>query len=74
MDATTGANKLIVVYGDIKRCYVIVERIGMAVQIIPNLMGENGRPKGESGFYAFWRNGAKVRDANAARVLKVAAA
>jgi HK97 family phage major capsid protein len=73
MDATTAANKLIVVYGDIKRCYVIVERLGMAVKIIPDLFGENQRPTGESGFYAFWRNGAKVRDANAARVLKVAA-
>ncbi len=74
MDGSTTGGKLIAVYGDIKRCYVIVERLGMAVQIIPNLMGENGRPKGESGFYAFWRNGAKVRDANAARVLKVKAA
>jgi HK97 family phage major capsid protein len=73
MDATTAGNKLIMVYGDIRRCYVIVERIGMAVKIIPDLFGENQRPTGESGFYAFWRNGAKVRDANAARVLKVTA-
>jgi HK97 family phage major capsid protein len=70
MDATTEKEKLILIYGDFKQ-YIIAERLGMAVKLIPDLFGEEGRPTGESGFYAFWRNGAKIRTKAAFRVTKV---
>lgn len=63
-DATTG-NKFLVV-GDFSR-YVIVDRIGLTVEVIPHLFGSNQRPTGQRGIYAYWRNGAKVVDANAFR-------
>ena len=65
-DATTG-NKFLV-YGDFSR-YVIVDRVGLNVEVIPHLMGANRRPTGQRGLYAYWRNGAKVIDANAFRAL-----
>jgi HK97 family phage major capsid protein len=60
-DATTG-NKFLL-YGDFSR-YVIVDRIGLEVELIPHLFGTGHRPTGQRGLYAFWRNGAKVVDAN----------
>ena len=63
---TTGSKFL--VFGDFSR-YYIVERIGLNIETIPHLMGANRRPTGERGLYAYWRNGAKVVDANAFRAL-----
>lgn len=64
---TTGGT--IAVFGDWSR-FVIVDRIGMSVELIPHLFGENRRPTGQRGFYAIWRNTSKVVDANAFRKLK----
>lgn len=67
---TTG--QLIGVYGDFNY-FVIVERIGMNVEVIPHLFDvTNNMPTGQRGLYAYWRNGAKVVDANAFRTLKLA--
>jgi HK97 family phage major capsid protein len=63
----TNGMKLITI-GDL-RYYVIVERIGLDVELIPHLFGASGFPKGQRGFYAFWRNTARVIDANAFRTL-----
>lgn len=65
-DATTG-NKFLV-YGNFNR-YVIVDRLGMTVELVPQLFGVNRRPTGQRGIVAYWRNGAKVVDANAFRAL-----
>lgn len=54
--------------GDFSR-YVIVDRVGLSVDLIPHLFGTNHRPTGQRGLYAFWRNGAKVIDATAFRAL-----
>jgi HK97 family phage major capsid protein len=66
-DVTTTGTKFLL-YGDPTR-YVIVDRVGLTIDFIPHLFGANQRPTGERGIYAFWRNGAKVIDANAFRVL-----
>jgi HK97 family phage major capsid protein len=66
-DVTTVGAKFLL-YGDFSR-YVIVDRVGLNVEVIPHLMGANRRPTGQRGLYAYWRNGAKVVDANAFRVL-----
>ena len=63
---TTGSKFLL--YGDFSR-YVIVDRIGLQVELIPHLFGAGQRPTGQRGLYAYWRNGAKVVDSNAFRVL-----
>lgn len=60
--------------GDL-RYYVIVDRIGLDIEIIPHLTQQAtagagvGMPTGQRGFYAFWRNYAAVINANAFRVL-----
>jgi HK97 family phage major capsid protein len=66
-DVTTSGVKFLIV-GDFSR-YVIADRIGLTVDLIPHLMGANRRPTGERGIYGYWRNGAKVVDANAFRAL-----
>lgn len=70
--STVTADDLILVLGDFSY-YVIVERIGMDVELIPHLFATaNNRPSGQRGLYAHWRNSAEVLSANAFRVLKVA--
>jgi HK97 family phage major capsid protein len=65
-DATTG-NKFLI-FGDFSR-YKIVDRVGLTVEVIPHLFGASQRPTGQRGLYAYWRNGAKVVDANAFRAI-----
>lgn len=64
---TTGSK--ILAFGNLKEGYIIVDRIGMSVELIPNLFGAAGRPTGQRGIFAIWRNGAKVINADAIRVL-----
>ena len=72
MSATMTTGQLIGVYGDFNY-YVIVDRIGMNIEVIPHLFDvTNNMPTGQRGLYAYWRNGAKVVDANAFRTLKLA--
>lgn len=56
------------VLGDF-RFFIIVDRVGMDVELIPHLMGASGRPIGQRGIYAIWRNNSAVLSANAFRVL-----
>ena len=72
MSGTFTTGQLIGVYGDFNY-YVIVDRVGMNVEVIPHLFDvTNNMPTGQRGLYAYWRNGAKVVDANAFRTLKLA--
>lgn len=65
---TTGQKPLIL--GD-WRFFIIVDRVGMDVELIPHLMGASGRPIGQRGIYAIWRNNSAVLAANAFRVLLI---
>lgn len=65
-----GATNRVLVYADLSKYYVI-DRIGMSIQFIPFLMGANGRPSGQVGWYAHWRVGGDFVDANAGRLLDV---
>ena len=49
--------------------YLIVDRVGMMVELIPHLFGSNRRPTGQRGLFAYWRNTGTVVDPNAWRVL-----
>lgn len=64
---TTGSKILLL--GDF-RYYLIVDRIGMTVEVIPHLFGGSGRPTGTRGLYAFWRNTGKVLSSSAFKVLQ----
>jgi predicted phage gp36 major capsid-like protein len=46
----------------------------MNIELIPHLFGaaQGNLPIGQRGLFAYWRVGAKVLDANAFRVLKLA--
>lgn len=59
----------IIVMGD-PRYYIIVDRVGLDIEVIPHLFGATNRfPTGQRGFFAYWRNNARVLDVNAFRVL-----
>jgi len=67
--ATTGSNVLLA--GDFERGYVIYDRVGVEMRYVPVVVGANQRPTGQSGWFAFWRTGAKVVDPNAFRLLRL---
>jgi HK97 family phage major capsid protein/HK97 family phage prohead protease len=57
------------IFGDFQK-FLIVDRIGMSVELIPHLFGTaNNFPTGQRGLFAIWRNGSAVLDSNAFRVL-----
>jgi HK97 family phage major capsid protein len=56
------------VYGDFTRGYVIADRLGSQLDIVPHLFGSGNRyPTGQSGAYAIWWNDGRVKAANALR-------
>jgi HK97 family phage major capsid protein len=62
---TTG-NKVLA-FADMSQ-YFIVDRVGMSVVYDPIVLGSNRRPTGQGAWYAFWRVGADLSTATAARV------
>jgi HK97 family phage major capsid protein len=66
---TTTGTKL-GIYGDFKS-YLIADRIGGTVELIPHLLGSNRRPLGARGLFYYWRTGAGVINPNALRYLEV---
>lgn len=67
--ATSGKN--IMVLGDFSRGMVIVDRIGLNVELIPLVLGSNQRPTGERALYVYYRNNTAVPVVNAFRLLQV---
>jgi HK97 family phage major capsid protein len=52
--------------------YVIADRIGAQIELIPHLFGAANRfPTGERGFYYYWRTGSAVSKPNAFRYLEL---
>lgn len=70
MAGAVAAGALVLLAGDFRN-YYIVDRIGMSVQYDPMLKGASGRPNGKAGWFAFWRVGADVVDADAFRLLQL---
>lgn len=72
MDGAIGTGTdSVAVLGDFRK-YLIVDRVGLAVEFIPHLFGAtNARPTGQRGWYAYWRVGADALDTNAFRVLQI---
>lgn len=65
---TAGSGDLVLYYGDFSN-YVIADRIGMTVELIPHLVGANQRPTGQRGWYAYYRVGADSVNDDGFRVL-----
>jgi HK97 family phage major capsid protein len=54
------ASATVMLFGDFKH-FLIVDRIGMTVEMIPHLFGTSGnRPTGQRGVYAVWMNNSKI--------------
>ena len=72
MDGTFGSGEnYALIYGDFAN-YLIYDRIGMSVELIPHLFGAtNNYPTGQRGFYASWRVGADSRNDSAFSVLNI---
>lgn len=70
MDSAVTDGKKIIVMGDF-RYFLIVDRIGMSIELIPHLFGVSGRPTGQRGIYAIWRNNSKILVPNAFRLLTI---
>lgn len=64
------ADNFVLLLGDFSN-YVVAERVGMSVELVPHLFGSNRRPTGQRGFYAIWRNGADSVNDGAFRVLSI---
>jgi HK97 family phage major capsid protein len=66
MDGTLGGgagNDPVLLYGDFRN-FVVSQRIGSAVELIPHLFGPNRRPTGQRGLYAYARYGSdSINDA-----------
>ena len=63
---TTGTKILVI--GDFSY-FVIVDRVGMDVEVVPLVVGTNHRPTGQRGLYAYWRNSSDALSAAAFQVL-----
>lgn len=72
VSTTTTASK-IMIGGDLKTGYRIVDRIGGTIEIIPHLFGaaQGQLPTGQRGAYFYWRVGGGVVAPNALRYLEV---
>ena len=63
MDNTVAAGKNLLVYGDFSQ-YVITQRVGSSLELIPHLFGANRRPTGQRGAWLWARYGAdSINDA-----------
>jgi HK97 family phage major capsid protein len=67
-DTATAGNDNVAVYGDFRN-FVIVDRIGSQLEILPKL-GANGRPTGQRNAFLWFRTGSDVVVDNAFRMLQ----
>jgi HK97 family phage major capsid protein len=70
MPSTATSGSTVLTYGDFSH-FLIADRVGLSVALIPHLLGANRRPTGQRGFYAFWRSSSDVLAWQAFRSLKV---
>jgi len=64
---TTGAANILVV-GDFRQ-FVVFDRVGSRVELVPHLLGSNRIPNGKRGLIFWWRVGSNVTAAGAFRLL-----
>lgn len=71
INAAATANNYLLVYGDIRRGFYIVDRVGTRIEFIQNVVGANGRPTGQRGAFLYFRTGSEVVLPQALRLLDV---
>jgi HK97 family phage major capsid protein/HK97 family phage prohead protease len=72
MANTVTSGSKILLHGDFRN-FLIVDRIGMHIELLPNLVDPTtGRPIGQRGVYAVWMNNSKILVHNAFKLLVVA--
>ncbi|GAS87539.1 phage major capsid protein [Mycolicibacterium brisbanense] len=69
MVATTTTGSKMALYGDFRQGFVIVDRIGSTLELVPHLFGANRRPTGQRGALLWFRTGSDVVVPNAFRML-----
>lgn len=69
MVATTTTGSKMALYGDFGQGFVIVDRIGSTLELVPHLVGANRRPTGQRGALLWYRVGSDVVVPNAFRML-----
>lgn len=72
MATTVGTADLVMLQGDFSQ-FLIVDRVGMGIELVPQLLGSNRRPTGERGVFALWFNNSKILVDNAFRLLQIKA-
>jgi HK97 family phage major capsid protein len=70
MDAVATDAKEILLQGDFQYL-VIVDRLGLTTEYIPQMFDTNGNPTGTRGIYCRWRNDTGLLSVNAFRLLRV---
>lgn len=71
-NAAATADNFGILFGDFSQGYYIVDRVGLNVELIPHLFHtSNNLPKGQRGFYAWFRTGAEVVNPAALAVLSI---
>lgn len=73
IEASGGGKNYLACIGDFSN-FVVADRVGMTVEFIPHLFGASGRPKGQRGWFAYYRVGSDVVNAKAFRLLNVTSA
>lgn len=71
MSTSIGTGSLVMLQGDFSR-FLIVDRVGMGIELIPHLFGATNRyPTGQRGVLALWFNSSKILADNAFRLLRI---
>lgn len=68
--AATAAHNYLLLAGDFQH-YVIADRIGTTVELVPHLFGANGRPTGQRGYFMWFRTGGDCTNTDAFRLLDI---
>jgi HK97 family phage major capsid protein len=72
-DTAATANNYLLLYGAFEN-FVIVDRIGSTLELVPHLVGFNRRPTGHRGALLWFRTGSNVVVPHAFRLLNIATA
>jgi HK97 family phage major capsid protein len=70
-DAAATANNYLLLYGAFEQ-FVVVDRLGSTLEILPHLVGSNRRPTGQRGALLWFRTGSNVVVPQAFRLLNIA--
>jgi HK97 family phage major capsid protein len=69
--ADVDADAKVLVYGDLRAGFRIVDRVGLSIEVVGHLFGASRRPTGQRGLLAFWRTSRGVLFDNGVWVLQI---